>query len=380
MIYAYGVTLQGTSHIKDNTVCQDAHKIIKCGKDKDMVIAAVADGIGSEEHSDVASEIAVRVSTDYCEQRISSQQCKTDEEILDTIKASFSAAKKAIEEEAKTRGHTSDQYGTTLSLAVFTNGALYYGHVGDSGIVALTTEGLYKKVTEQQRNEYGNTFHLFSKEKWLFGHFDEKICSVFLATDGMLEPLFPNLIKNEPVSIHVKLAQYFIDNRSLKIDNVGEATVQARVEDYLRNIPHKKVNDDKTVVVLVDPSVESKIQPEAYYKEPDWTELERKFEEEWKRKAYPHLFKDENADVSEKTVPHTVMEKTTELSMNQIAWGPSDSSSRDATPDIALMGADKPTPEVKKEQPIVNESEAHGEKCGFWWCIFNFFKKRRPKN
>jgi hypothetical protein len=33
MIYAYGITMQGTYHVKNNIVCQDANEIVKCGDD-----------------------------------------------------------------------------------------------------------------------------------------------------------------------------------------------------------------------------------------------------------------------------------------------------------------------------------------------------------
>ena len=64
MMYAYGITLDGTYHIKNKIVCQDAHAIEKCG-DR-MVIAAVADGLGSAEHSEIASRLAADISTAHC--------------------------------------------------------------------------------------------------------------------------------------------------------------------------------------------------------------------------------------------------------------------------------------------------------------------------
>lgn len=290
MIYAYGFKLQGTYHIEKNIVCQDACKIVKCSDD--MVIASVADGCGSEEYSDIAAEIAASVSTDYCKQNI--LQTSDANDILDIIKASFFEAQKSIEEKAKEQNHDLDQYDTTLSLAVLLNDTLYFGHSGDSGIVALTTEGLYEKVTEQQRDENGGVLYLFFEDKWVFGQFEKKVCSVFLATDGIYETLFPKLIRNEPISIHVNLAKYFMDNRSLNIDKEGEAKVQARIEDFVKNIPGKQVSDDKTVVVLVNPSIESKLQPDDYYKEPNWAEIKRKYKEQWNREAYPHLFGNAN--------------------------------------------------------------------------------------
>ena len=292
MIYAYGITLAGTYHIKNNIICQDAHAIKKSSDC--FVIAAVADGLGSEEYSDVASRIAIDVSTDYCKQNII--ESSNADEILDIIKTSFFMAQSAIEKEAAVQNHSIDQYDTTLTLAVLINDTLFYGHSGDSGIVVLTTEGFYEKVTHQQRDEDNRVFPLFFKDKWVFGQFDKKVCSVFLATDGMYEILFPYLIKNEPVNIHVNLARYFMDNSLLCIDKEGESAVEQRIKTFMEKIPDEQVNDDKTVVVLINTSIETKIQSDDYYKEPDWAELKRKHDDEWKRLAYPHLFKDDNRE------------------------------------------------------------------------------------
>jgi len=295
MIYTYGITLQGAYHIKNDIVCQDAHEIKNCGSD--IVIAAVADGLGSEIYSDIASKIAAEVSTEYCEQHISQES--TADEILDIIGISFANAQRAIEAKALANGHDLDQYDTTLSLAVLINDTLYYGHSGDSGIVVLTVDGTYENVTEQQRDEEGRLYPLCFENMWVFGRFDQKVCSVFLATDGMYETLFPYLIRNEPVSIHVNLAQYFMDNRILKIDEAGEATVTAKIEEFMRNIPENQVNDDKTVVVLVNASITPTLQPDDYYLEPDWVGLKRKYDDEWKRKAYPHLFENSEPETED---------------------------------------------------------------------------------
>jgi serine/threonine protein phosphatase PrpC len=284
--------MEGTYHIKNDIVCQDSHSIIKVNDN--IVVAAVADGLGSADYSDVASRLAADISTEYCKENLNLQG--TVDEILAIIKTSYTNALRAIEERAKSENHDLEHYDTTLSLALLIDNTLYYGHSGDSGIVALTVDGTYEKVTEQQRDEDNRVFPLFFKDRWEFGLFEHKVCSVFLATDGMLEPLFPFLIKNEPVSIYVSLARYFMDNRALNIDNNGEDSVKTRIEEFIKNIPDEQINDDKTVVVLINTSKESTIQPEEYYKEPDWVVLKRKHDEEWKRLAYPHLFKDEKPE------------------------------------------------------------------------------------
>ena len=287
MIYAYGVSLPGTDHIKSDTVCQDYHKIIRCSKD--VAIAAVADGLGSAAHAEVGSRIAATVAAEHCRQYISTNNAA---HILDVIRAAFVTALRAVEKEANSKDRSQDLYDTTLTLAVLVRDTLYYGHSGDSGIVALTTQGRYEQVTTQQRDEEGRVFPLFFVDKWEFAQYGEKVSAVLLATDGMLEPFFPMYIRNEPVNIHVSLAQFFMDNRSLRIDKVGEEAVQTGMRDYIESIPAEQVSDDKTVAVLVNTAVRTKRQPRAYYLEPDWAELKRKHDEAWKREAYPGLYKD----------------------------------------------------------------------------------------
>jgi hypothetical protein len=269
MIHKYGISLIGVNHEKTNTVCQDAHVIIQCGDD--MVIAAVADGVscaddGSHaEYSDVASKKAVEISTSHCGKHI----VQTDDAvaILKTIGDSFSEARSAIEQEAQIQGHDIQHYRTTLSLAVLINDTLYYGHSGDSGIIALTDTGLFEKVTEQQQDDQERVFCLSFVKKWVFGQFDKKVCSVLLATDGMLLLLLPPELKDDSVDINVNLAGYFMDNRSLCIDEQGEDTVMTRIKDYVLNVPPGLVNsDDLTIVVLVNTSIEPGTQPADYYK------------------------------------------------------------------------------------------------------------------
>ncbi len=289
MIYAYGLTQQGAYHIKQNMVCQDSHNIIKFGED--MIVAAVADGLGSEQYSDIASRLAADISTNYCAENI--QHSSSDEDILDIIQQSFQQAQWTIEQTCVEQGHEADQYDTTLSLAVLINDSLNYGHSGDSGIVALTTEGLYYKVTTQQRDEDGRVFPLFfGPEKWEFGKFNQSVVSVFLATDGMYEILFPIYIRNEKVNIYVALAQFFMDPQALHIEELGEPTVQAEMDKFVSSISEAQVNDDKTIVVMMNTSIKYTKQFDSYYAEPNWCELKKKYAEAWKRAAYPQLFKD----------------------------------------------------------------------------------------
>lgn len=319
MIYAYGVTVQGTHHIKINTPCQDAHNIGKISNN--IVVAAVADGLGSEKNSDIASKIAADTSVNYCLSNISKND--SGEAILDVIRSSFDMALKSIKDEATKEGNDFYQYGTTLTLAVMVNNSLYYGHAGDSGIIVLKLNGLYKKVTEQHRDDDGFVYPFtYNKEKWEFGTVEDT-ASVLLATDGMLETFFPIYLQDETVDIHVALARFFMDINSLHIDEAGEEATKERIQKFIHNIPDSQVNDDKTIVVLVNTDIKAETQPPDYYVEPDWAELKRKRNTAWKKEAYPHLFKDEqqnnnpenNSSVTDSlTTLHEVVAEKEEIS------------------------------------------------------------------
>jgi hypothetical protein len=308
MIYSYGISTPGTYHIKNNIPCQDYHHIVKC--DHDIAIAAVADGLGSAKHSEVAAKIAAVLAVDYCAVRIT--QATAPDNILGSMKEAFALAQNTIEKEVQANGHSIHEYDTTISLAVLRGDELFYGHAGDSGIIALTVEGLYEKVTEQQRDEDNRVFPLFFRDNWVFGRHGKKVGSVLLATDGMLETFFPHYIKEAPVNIHVQLVRFFMDNRALRIAEEGADKVKAQREEFILNIPDEKVSDDKTIVVLANTAVETALQPDEYYAEPDWAELKRQYDEQWKRLAYPHLYAEEKANASDSAEPEAKSETAAE--------------------------------------------------------------------
>ena len=286
-MYSYGITQQGIYHIKNDIVCQDAHTIARV--QENVIVAAVADGLGSELYSDIASRIASDLAVKKCVEFLETSDEKTDEEIITTIRDAFQQAQLEIEAVAHANNHEVDQYDTTLSVSVLIDDCLYYGHAGDSGIIAFTTDGLFKKVTEQQRDDYGCVFPLCFPEKWCFGKFKDKVASVLLATDGILELFFPVYLRNQTISIYTALARYFMDNQLLTIDSRGEDEVRQQMDDFLNSFSEEQVNDDKTLVVLVNTDIEVNRQEDSYYQEPNWPELIEQYRIAWEKEAYPSL-------------------------------------------------------------------------------------------
>lgn len=296
MIFSYGFSLIGPTHVELQTVCQDANYIKKINES--LAIAAVADGLGSCEYSDVGSKVAVHTSVDYCAEHYITS--RPDEDVFRTIRESFQKAFNEIELVARQNSHDLDQYDTTLTLAIFDKGVLFYGHSGDGGIIALSDDGLYEKTTTEQNDEFGYVYPLiFGPTKWEIAKWPKKVASVMLLTDGMLKPFFPVYIKDQNPSIYVALTKFFMDPESLQIAANGEESSGWRIQEFVAGIPKEQVDDDKTVLVLTDTVIQTKLQPPEYYEEPDWDKLVKKFRNEWNKKAYPSLYQGKVLDESD---------------------------------------------------------------------------------
>ena len=292
MIYHYGTTQQGTYHVEKGIVCQDAHsfKLIN----EHFAIAAVADGLGSESHSDIASQTAVKISVEHCANSI--QENDTEEKILSIIKESFSKSLEEINIIATSNNDDIDQYDTTLVVVVYINGNVYFGNAGDSGVVVLNKNGKYEALTTQQRDEDGHVFPLwFGEEKWVFGK-KENVASVFMATDGMYETLFPFLLKGTDDPLYVALAHYMMSDECVGFTSQPAEDIQQKMEDFIANIPGNQVNDDKTVLVMYDSNIIPEKLEDDYYKSPNWVELKKKHDEEYRRLAYPNMYKENSKE------------------------------------------------------------------------------------
>ncbi|MDR1329698.1 MAG: protein phosphatase 2C domain-containing protein, partial [Oscillospiraceae bacterium] len=176
-----GSSQTGQSHIDKGAVCQDSHYY---GEGAGFAVSAVADGLGSSAHSDVASELAARGAAEFCLRNI--RRGMAEREILGVIRASYGEVNFTIKRQA---GNRLDDFDTTLTLAVFMDARVYFGHAGDSGIIALRRDGIFERVTEQQNGEGTGkerpVFPLASEAHWIFGTYPRPAKAIFLMTDGV---------------------------------------------------------------------------------------------------------------------------------------------------------------------------------------------------
>lgn len=264
-----GVTKRGVAHRCYGTRCQDAHMIrrvkqVAIWKDggkrdrllpgKEYVVAAVADGLGSEAHSDIGAHAAVNtaVST-MCE--LIGTWCATGDSALAIsmprfIEQSMIKANNAVVKKAASMELPANEFDATLVIAVYDGDQLFYGSAGDSGVIAKTDAG-FELLTRPSRVGSAGTYPLYCREKWEIGACCGHVEGFLLATDGVLELLVPefngeNLNKK---AIHLFMGAGY---KSVDASDIDTA-LGKRVESVVRRIQGNRYTyDDATVVVALD--------------------------------------------------------------------------------------------------------------------------------
>lgn len=264
-----GVTKRGVAHRCYGTRCQDAHMIrrvkqVAIWKDggkrdrllpgKEYVVAAVADGLGSEAHSDIGANAAVNtaVST-MCE--LIGTWCATGDSALAIsmprfLEQAMIKANNAVVKKAASMELPANEFDATLAIAVYDGEQLFYGSAGDSGVIAKTDAG-FELVTHPSREGEASTYPLYCKDRWEIGVFGHHVQGFLLATDGVLELLVPEF-NNE--NLNEKAMHLFMGAGHKPVDASGiDAALEKRIESVVRHIQGGRYTyDDATVVVAVD--------------------------------------------------------------------------------------------------------------------------------
>ena len=279
-----GYSAVGKSHTDKNIPCQD-----NCyyESNDNIVVAAIADGLSSSKHSDIASKIAVEFVVNKCLKNIAKQD--SEDKIITTIRESFDGALFAIKKIAREAENDLNDYDTTLTVAVLIEEILYYGQIGDSGIVALLEDGRFERVTEAQNGEgIGKdrpVYPLAAVSKWTFKKYDHKVKALFLATDGVLKNIQHPLLEGQQYNLnHKYLAYIYTKLNLLKDDEVAKECIKDEVEKLT---PEEVDYDDKTLVVVINKKCNLKPQSSDYYNFPTdelWKNIQKKYETE----LYPY--------------------------------------------------------------------------------------------
>lgn len=251
MIKTFNITQQGESHLKKDLPCQD----YSCTKrmthlDQEIIIAAVSDGVGSCEYSQIGSKVAVESFIECLTFNIENKVEEFSEEtILTILKHAFHYSLSQINKTSEKDELPFLEYDCTLTGVVYVGDTLYFGHVGDDGIVALYSDGKYEMITDRHKGEEANSvFPLREEDTWQFGKC-KNIASFVLMTDGVLDFCVDSIAMNNRVFFP------FLEPALTETEK-DEKEQQSEWENYLagksEDFPdfRKIVTDDISFVVI----------------------------------------------------------------------------------------------------------------------------------
>jgi hypothetical protein len=157
-------SLQGPSHVKDGTPCQDAHRVRILGEGPgSTLIACVGDGAGSAKHSAIGSSIACDTVLEHATEFLQAQtlaDLKVDDALLwcDDFR-------RRIKLEAEQAGCTPRDFATTLCTAIINSDLAVFFQIGD-GCIILGRDSLYGIVFWPQSGEYANATNFLTGDDY----------------------------------------------------------------------------------------------------------------------------------------------------------------------------------------------------------------------
>ena len=153
-----GASVVGTSHFRAGLPCQDS---LSYRVAEGILIAAVADGAGSANMSDVGSALAAETSVRTAQRLLRELHDHTPHPLHETclkrvVTDAVEDVRRELHDESQRRDVDVRQLATTLLLAVHTRNSLAAAQIGDGAMVVSDGPDAYATFITPQRGEYAN--------------------------------------------------------------------------------------------------------------------------------------------------------------------------------------------------------------------------------
>jgi hypothetical protein len=152
----------GESHEASGAPCQDAFAWTEVNRD--LLVIAVADGLGAAPRSDEGAAIIVQAAVDSAVAATAAEAAAPDLQHL--VRLAAFAARAAVEGHADESGIPLSDLASTLVFVAVSGSTVCAAQVGDGAVVAETVEGL-ALVSGPNHGEYINEVTPLTASTWL---------------------------------------------------------------------------------------------------------------------------------------------------------------------------------------------------------------------
>lgn len=217
---------------------------------RQVIVAAVADGVSSMILSGEGAHLASEAAVDAAAEAFVRGELVPGD--ASALKGVFERALRAVADVAANEPAADiASFACTLCVVVWDGARVWYGNAGDSGAIAVDAAGVPFALTHLHRGPLScQVFPLHDTYHWEFG-FAAGTAGVLMATDGMLEKFatWEPGSYGAPTDFNREAIDLFM---ACDIDTDDVPALCGGAADYLRALPATCVDDDKTVVALIN--------------------------------------------------------------------------------------------------------------------------------
>lgn len=217
---------------------------------RQVIVAAVADGVSSMILSGEGAHLASEAAVDAAAEAFVRGELVPGD--ASALKGVFERALRAVADVAAGEPAADiASFACALCLVVWDGAHVWYGNAGDSGAIAVDAAGAPFALTHLHRGPLScQVFPLHDTYHWEFG-FAAGAAGVLMATDGMLEKFatWESGSYGAPTDFNREAIDLFM---ACDIDTDDVPALCGGAADYLRALPATCVDDDKTVVALIN--------------------------------------------------------------------------------------------------------------------------------
>lgn len=290
-IVYWGFSQRGESHIKNDTPCQDRCKVLVANHNRPIIIAAIADGVGSCALSHYGSGIATELSVAYLKEKIENYEGEEfeDKVIGDMLRDTMQYANEAVRKAAEEMEQLEYSFQSTLTITIYDGSTLYISHAGDDGVVVLTEDGKLELVTSRIKGEEASSVYPLQagSQYWQVLKVDREVNGFVMATDGVLDAFVRG--EKEENRVYYPFIQPAFETKQTKRKQIQD--ILDFYYDYMAGKEYRKaVTDDLTMVVVTN---QKKLKKQNFpvFDEEEWNQKTKEYQEKVNAALYPDMAK-----------------------------------------------------------------------------------------